>query len=203
MSKQSTVAKAHELCRCVESVWCLKVDADITDDQVAHLFLQFKCSPNTSWWMALVQHKYHTTRTTNHQTFFRSAARAAFKRFQQPTRYSKTVKSVGTLERKWRYSSSCLKHYQWCGTDLEWGTYSGDWEFNSRRAITTDSKLSAFRRRLPVETMFMVNQNCIQIEVKIPSGDSSSTADRSQTYSNSVFMASAGFPPRISKYSTT
>ena len=48
---------------------------------------------------------FSTIRVTMRQfslTFFKSADFAVFKRFQHPTRYSKTVWSVGSLERKGR-----------------------------------------------------------------------------------------------------
>jgi hypothetical protein len=50
-------------------------------------------------------------------TFFKSADFAVFKRFQHPTRYSKTVSSVESLERKRRYSSSWLHVVRGSGTD--------------------------------------------------------------------------------------
>jgi len=63
---------------------------------------------------------FSTTRVTMRRfslTFFKSADFAVFKRFQHPTRYSKTVWSMGSLERKARYSSSCLHVVRGGGTD--------------------------------------------------------------------------------------
>jgi hypothetical protein len=55
--------------------------------------------------------------TRSSLTFFKSADFAVFKRFQHPTRYSKTVWSVESLERKGRYSSSWLHVVRGSGTD--------------------------------------------------------------------------------------
>ena len=55
--------------------------------------------------------------TRSSLTFFKSADFAVFKRFQHPTRYSKTVWSVGSLERNGRYSSSWLFVVRGSGTD--------------------------------------------------------------------------------------
>ena len=63
---------------------------------------------------------FSTTRVTMRRfslTFFKSADFAVFKRFQHPTRYSKIVWSVGSLDRKARYSSSWLHVVRGGGTE--------------------------------------------------------------------------------------
>jgi hypothetical protein len=101
VSERSTTVEPNEPCGGVKSVGSLEVDTDVADEKMPHLLLYFKGLLNADWWVALVAFQYHTaTMRQTPPTFFKSADFAAFNRFQQPIRYSKTVWSVGTLDKK-------------------------------------------------------------------------------------------------------
>jgi hypothetical protein len=92
VSKRPTIAKLNKPCGGVKGIGGLEVDADIADDKMTHPLLQFEGLLNADWGVALVTFQYHrATMRRMPQTFFKSADFAMFNRFQQPTRYSKTV----------------------------------------------------------------------------------------------------------------
>ena len=130
-------------------------------------------------------------------TFFKSADFAAFNRFQQPTRYSKTVWSVGTLERKRRYSSSNLHGVRGSNMDARsqillcrlWIQLE---TCNHHRFQTVGSQSKIACVNDAYEDTVPYTDACLSI----PSAESPSTADFSHTYSNSFCIASAGCPPK-------
>jgi hypothetical protein len=169
---------------------------------MAYVFLQSEGSLSADWWVALVTCQYGTPTTTRLPlTFFKSADLAAFNRFQQPTRYSKTVWSVGILDRKRRYSSSKLHGVRGSGMGarseillcMQWIQLEAC-DHHRFQIIGNQSKVACVNDA-------QLGYGAIYRRVQgIPSAESLSTADFSHTYSNSFFIASAGYPPKASQY---